>query len=292
MTPRPRRANWGEWFFTTPGMAWLLVFFLYPALSVLLITFKPTTINGDIGEGWTLATIRNLSDPNYPSVIWRTFWISSVITVLCLVLAAPAAYYIARSVPRVRNRVLMLVMIPFLTNFIIRVFAWKVILHPEGFLSRLATLLGLMDPGGQLLYNPGAVVLVSVYTYLPFAILPVYAAAEKFDFTLMEAAMDLGCRRLEAFMRVFVPGIRQGLLTAALLVFIPNLGSYVIPEIVGGVDSELLGNKIAQRLFTDRNLPHAAGLASLLTILVVVPMVVIIFAHRRREAAAAGKGKA
>ncbi|MFO1491275.1 MAG: ABC transporter permease [Kiritimatiellia bacterium] len=290
MNGRTRRANWGEWLLTTPGMAWLLVFFLYPALSVLLITFKPSTINGDIGDGWTLDTLRNLSDPNYPVVIWRTVWISSVITALCLVFAVPAAYYIARASRTVRNRVLMLVMIPFLTNFIIRVFAWKVILHPEGLVSRLAVLLGCLDPGGQLLYNPGAVVLVSLYTYLPFAILPVYAAAEKFDFTLMEAAMDLGCRRLEAFMRVFVPGIRQGLLTAALLVFIPNLGSYVIPEIVGGNGSELLGNKIAQRLFTDRNLPHAAGLASLLTILVVVPMVVVIFIHRRREALSARKG--
>jgi len=269
---------------TLPGMAWLALFFLYPALSVLLITFRPSTINGDIGDGWTLQTVRNLADPNYPAVIWRTVWVSFTITLVCLLVAVPTAYFIARARPRVRNMVLLAVMIPFLTNFIIRVFAWKVILHPEGFISRIAASLGIIAEGAQLLYNPGAVILVSVYTFLPFAILPIYAASEKFDFTLLEAAMDLGCRRLRAFVTVFLPGIRQGLLTAALLVFIPNLGSYVIPEIVGGHGSEMLGNKIAQRIFTDRNLPHAAGLASLLTLLVVVPMVFIVFIARRRAA--------
>lgn len=178
---------------------------------------------------------------------------------------------------------LLLIMIPFLTNFIIRVFAWKVILHPEGFLANTLILLGLIEPGTQLLYNIGAVILVSVYTYLPFAILPVYAVAVKFDFTLLEAAMDLGCKRFHAFLRVFVPGIQRGLWTATLLVFIPNLGAYVIPDIVGGHSGTLLGNVIVRRLFSDRNLPHAAALASLLTLLVLLPMIAVIFKRRRRE---------
>ncbi len=286
-----RRRSFGEWILTLPGFLWLAVFFLWPTFSVLLITFRPSTPNGGIGAGWTLETLRNLSDPNYPLVIWRTLWVSFTIAALCLLLAVPVAYFVARAAPRWKTRILLLIMIPFLTNFIIRVFAWKVILHPDGGLASLLTSLGWIAPGAQLLYNPAAVILVSVYTYLPFAILPLYAAAEKFDFTLMEAAMDLGCRRIQAFFRVFVPGIRRGLGTAALLVFIPNLGAYVIPDIVGGNASEMIGNKIALRLFTDRNLPHAAGLASLLTLVVVLPMVVSVFVHRQREMRAA-KGTA
>jgi spermidine/putrescine transport system permease protein len=205
------------------------------------------------------------------------------VTLVCLAAAVPTAYFMARARPKLKTAVVLMIMIPFLTNFIIRVFAWKVILHPDGLVGRAATGLGLLEEGTQLLYNPWAVIVVSVYSYLPFAILPVYAAAEKFDFTLLEAALDLGCRRWEAFRKVFLPGVRQGVQSAALLVFIPNLGAYVIPEIVGGHDGAMLGNKVAQRLFTDRNLPHAAGLSSLLTLLVVVPLVAGIFIRRRRD---------
>ena len=156
-----------------------------------------------------------------------------------------------------------------------RIFAWKVLLHPEGMLKHALVFLGLVSPDTSLLYNAYAVLLVMVYTELPFAILPIYAAAEKFDFRLVEAAKDLGATSFRAFRSVFLPGIRVGLLTAFLMVFIPSLGSYVIPDIVGGPTSEMIGNKIAQRTFVDRNLPHAAGLSALLTLAVLVPMVAI-----------------
>lgn len=280
-----RRERLQESLLTLPGMFWLLVFFLIPTLNVLVISFRPSTLTGGIGEGWTLDTLAQLRDPDYPAILLRTLWVCVAVTGICLLLSVPVAYFLARVGGRWKTRLLLLVMIPFLTNFIIRVFAWKVILHPEGLLARTLAFAGLIEPGTQLLYNTTAVILVSVYTYLPFAMLPVYAAAEKFDFTLLEAAMDLGCRRLKAFTRVFLPGIHRGLWTAALLVFIPNLGAYVVPDIVGGHRSQLLGNVIARRLFTDRNLPHAAGLSSLLTLLVVVPLVVVIFVRRRKEAA-------
>ncbi len=284
-----RRARAAERALTLPALAWLGFFFLLPTLNVLLISFRPSSLNGGIGTGWTLDTLRGLLNPNYPAIVWRTLWVSGGVTLGCLLPAVPVAYFMARAPERWRTRLLLLVMVPFLTNFIIRVFAWKVILHPEGLLGRLASGLGLVPPGAQLLYNVWAVILVSVYTYLPFAILPIYAAAEKFDFSLMEAAMDLGCRPLSAFRKVFLPGIRRGLVSATLLVFIPNLGSYVIPQILGGHDSQLLGNVIARRLFTDRNLPHAAGLASLLTLAVVLPMVAAIFLGRRRDEAEEGR---
>jgi spermidine/putrescine transport system permease protein len=125
------------------------------------------------------------------------------------------------------------------------------------------------------------VVVVSVYTYLPFAILPLFAAAEKFDFHLLDAARDLGARPLRAFVAVFIPGIRQGLVTALLVVFIPMLGSYVVPDMVGGTGTQMLGNKIAQRNFNDRNLPEAAALSGALTLLVLAPLLL-----RRKDPAA------
>ena len=166
----------------------------------------------------------------------------------------------------------MLVIIPFWTNFLIRIFAWKVLLHPDGLLKRLLVALHLVAPETSLLYNQDAVLLVLVYTYLPFAILPVYAAAEKFDFSLLEAAMDLGCRRVRAFFHD-LPARHQprsGDRRADGVSF-PALGSYVIPDIVGGPSSEMIGNKIAQRVFVDRNLPHAARSRALLTLAVVLP---------------------
>jgi spermidine/putrescine transport system permease protein len=177
----------------------------------------------------------------------------------------------------------MMVIVPFWTNFLIRVFAWKSLLHPEGPVKRVLVLFGLVDPQATLLYNPAAVILVMTYTFLPFAILPVYAAAEKFDFRLVEAARDLGARPFQAFRRVFLPGIRQGVVTAVLIVLIPALGSYVVPDLVGGPSSEMLGNKIAQRVFVDRNLPHASALSVVLVLAVLAPLVAVLLLQRKKE---------
>ena len=272
-----------EWLVTLPSFVWLLVLFLIPTVLVFAITFKPATPYGGIGPGWTLDTLRTLGNPNYPAIIWRTIWLSVAATALCILLATPMGYYMARVSPERRRMVLLLVILPFWTSFLVRIFAWKVLLHPEGMLKHLLVFLRLCSPDTSLLYNAYAVLLVMVYTELPFAILPIYAAAEKFDFRLIEAAKDLGATSFRAFRSIFLPGIRVGLLTAFLMVFIPSLGSYVIPDIVGGPTSEMIGNKIAQRTFVDRNLPHAAGLSALLTVAVLIPMVVITGLRRKEN---------
>lgn len=279
-----KKSRWPEALATLPSFGWLVFFFLVPTAIIFAIAFKPTDLYGGIGGGWTLDTLRSLANPNYPAIIWRTIWISSATTALCILLAVPCAYHMARSAPRVRRTLMLLVVIPFWTCFLIRVFAWKVLLHPEGALKGALAALGLMSPDAMLLYNEWAVLLVSVYTFLPFAILPIYAAAEKFDFRLIEAARDLGAKPWRAFRGVFIPGIRRGLVTAVLVVFIPSLGSYIIPDIVGGPASEMIGNKIAQRTFTDRNLPHASALSAFLTIAVLGPMIVAVGIQRRRPA--------
>ena len=272
-----------EWLVTLPSFVWLLGLFLIPTVLVFAITFKPATPYGGIGEGWTLETLRTLGNPNYPAIIWRTIWLSVLATALCILLATPMVYYMARVSPSRRRLMLLLVILPFWTSFLVRIFAWKVLLHPEGALKHALVFLGLLSPETSLLYNAYAVLLVMVYTELPFAILPIYAASEKFDFRLIEAAKDLGASSFRAFRSVFLPGIRVGLLTAFLMVFIPSLGSYVIPDIVGGPTSEMIGNKIAQRTFVDRNLPHAAGLSAFLTVAVLIPMVVITGLRRKES---------
>ncbi|HOO19867.1 MAG TPA: ABC transporter permease [Kiritimatiellia bacterium] len=277
------RTRLAEWLVTLPSFVWLGVLFLVPTVLVFAITFKPATPFGGIGEGWTLDTLRTLGNPNYPAIIWRTIRLSMLATGGCILLATPMAYYMARAGEAWRRWLLLLVVLPFWTSSLVRIFAWKVLLHPEGMLKQALVWLGLAGPDAMLLYNENAVLLVMVYTELPFAILPIYAAAEKFDFRLIEAAKDLGASSFRAFRAVFLPGIRVGLLTAFLMVFIPSLGSYVIPDIVGGPTSEMVGNKIAQRTFVDRNLPHAAGLSAILAVAVLAPLLAIASLRRRES---------
>lgn len=270
-----------EWLNSAPSFLWLTAFVLVPLVMIFAIAFKPTLHGGEVGSGWSLEAVKSLLDPSYLGLLWRTVWVSAVVTALCLALALPVAYAMARMTPVWRARMLLLVIVPFWTNFVIRVFAWQQILHAQGWLAEALRGLGILGENDRLLGGAFAVILVSVYTYLPFAILPLFAAAEKFDFGLLDAARDLGAKAMTAFTAVFLPGIRQGLATAFIVIFIPMLGSYVVPDMVGGADSQMLGNKIAQRNFSDRNLPQAAALSAALTLLVMAPMAL---KRRRREA--------
>ena len=275
----------GEWSVTLPSLLWLLVLFVSPVLVVFAIAFRPADPFGGVGAGWTLETLRALGNPAYPAIAWRTVWLSLATTVLCLLLATPTAYVMARAPRRARSALLLAVVVPFWTSFLVRVFAWKALLHPDGPIKRALVAVGLASEETQLLYGPAAILLVLVYTELPFAILPLYAAAEKFDFLLIEAARDLGASPFQSFVRVFLPGIRRGLVTATLVTLIPALGTYVVPDIVGGATSEMIGNKIAQRVFSDRNLPHASALSLLLALVVLAPTILALTVHRTRGAA-------
>lgn len=276
-----------QWLLTLPSLAWLGVFFVIPAILVVVTAFRPADLHGGVGAGWTTATIEELRDPAYLPILWLTVWLSGTTTLVCLVLAVPMAFQMARVGPRMRQWLLLLVIIPFLSNFLIRIFAWKSLLHPEGPLTRLLVWLHVVPEDTLLLNNVGTVLLVLIYTQLPFAILPLYAAAEKFDFGLLDAARDLGAGPWRSFSKVFVPGVRRGVASAAVMVFVCSLGQYVIPQMVGGASDEMLGSKIAQRVFSDRNLPHASALAAGLMLAVLVPMLVVAVWQRfgRKEAA-------
>ncbi len=202
-------------------------------------------------------------------------------TAICLLLGIPVGYWIAQQNPKYRYWFLLVIIIPLWTNFLIRIFAWRVLLHPDGFLRHTLIWLGIIPEDFFLLNNVGAVIIVTVYTCLPFAILPIYAAAEKFDFSLLEAARDLGASRFKAFRQIFIPGIKRGIFTAILVVLIPALGSYAIPDLVGGVDGEMLGNKIAIKASAYRNLPEAAALAAFLSIIITIPVLLFLVKQKR-----------
>ncbi len=285
------RHHAGELGLTAPSFAWMVFFFVVPTVLVFLLTFRPTTLNGGIGAGWTLRTWNTIANPNYPTIVWRTIWLSVAATALCIFISLPCAFAMARLPQRWRSTFVGLIILPFWTSFLIRVFAWRVLLHPEGVISQFLhgtySIFGwqftLLDPNTTLLYNSWAVLLVMVYTYLPFALLPLYAAAEKFDFALLEAALDLGASPRRAFWRTFVPGIRAGIVSAVLMVLIPALGSYLIPHMVGAPNSEMPGTKIYQRAIPDRNLPHASALSAMLMLGVLLPPGIAYLVTRKRH---------
>ena len=299
---------------TAPSFLWLLLFFAIPTVIVFLFAFHAKTPEGGVGP-WSLQTWRELGDPDYPVIILKTLWVSLKVTVLCILLALPCAYAMARMNKKWQAFFAGAIMLPFWTGFVVRVFAWKTMLHPDGciqtcyhaFLHFKYWLLSwamsapayVDNPGGCLigaahcpvdnalttiLDSQAAVVLVSVYTFLPFAIMPIYTAAEKFDFSLLEAARDLGARSFYAFRKVFLPGIRQGIVSAILMVFIPAIGSYVIPQMVGGTSCVLIGNKIFERAMNNRNIPHASALSVLMAVSVLVPMAFALFIRARQKA--------
>lgn len=280
---KPVRRRPAEWLMTAPSLLWLAAFFALPAGLILTTAFRPTDLHGGLDNGWSLDAVRALADPALLPLGWRTLWLSTAATGVCLLLALPVGCCVARLPRRRQGAVLLLIVLPFLTNFLIRVFAWKTLLHPDGALTRWLQGCGLLAADGMLLYRDGAVLAVLVYVHLPFAILPVYAAAEKFDFGLLEAARDLGAGPWRAFWSVLVPGVRGGITAGALLVFTGCLGQYVVPQLVGGTDQEMIGNRIVQRVFSDRNLPEAAALAGLLLAAVVVLFLAQAWRQRRTQ---------
>ena len=306
------RGHLPEWLVTAPSFLWLLLFFAAPTLIVLSFTFHGHTPNGGVADGWSLETWRALVDPDYPAIVWRTIRLAFEVTFWCILLALPCSYAIARMNKKLRAIMAGLIMLPFWTSFVVRVFAWKTMLHPDGWLQACYTAfvqvrvwlfdwlpgflqsffvwLGLASKGptdlstATILDSEAAVVLVSVYTFLPFAIMPIYTAAEKFDFSLMEAARDLGAKSFYAFRKIFIPGVKQGIVSAVLMVFIPAIGSYVIPQMLGGTNCILIGNKIFMRAIQNRNIPHASALAALMAISVLVPMACAMWWKRRQDA--------
>jgi spermidine/putrescine transport system permease protein len=249
--------------YALPASVWLSIFFVIPLGIILVYSFLSKGLYGGVVWAFSLGSYISLLNPLLIHIAISTFFIAVMSTFIMVGLALPTAYFMARS-PH-KNILLLLVIIPFWTNFLIRVYAWIAILGNNGFLNNLLIGLGLIDSNIQFLYNKWAVILVTAYTYLPFAILPLYAAIEKFDFSLLEAAQDLGAGKFTSIRKVLLPNIRAGIITATLFTFIPSFGNYAIPQIVGGSDSLMLGNVIARELTITRNWPLSSAISMVLT---------------------------
>jgi len=260
---------------TFPSFCWLFFFFIVPACLVYILAFKTADYTGKILPGWSLETFYSLFDSRSISLTIRTMWLSILTTGISIFIAVPLSYYMASCKKELQQKLLLSLMIPLWSSFLVRIFAWKVVLHPEGLVKTVLVFIGIIDEQTILLYNDIAIVIVMVYSYFPFAVLPLYSTASKFDFQLFEAAMDLGATKRKSFFSIYLPVIFPSILTASLMVLIPAAGAYVIPEIVGGNGAEMLGNTIVRRVFLDNNLPEASTLSLLLSVVVLIPAIVI-----------------
>ena len=275
---------------------WLLLFFLAPFAIVLKISFAdpivaqpPFTPFFDwaaVSGNKILATLDNyaflLEDNLYWVSYLKSIKIALIATLLCLLLGFPMAYAIALAPQPWRNLLLLLVILPFWTSFLLRVYAWMVMLGKHGLINNLLLSAGLIDEPLQMLYTDGAVYLGIVYTYVPFMILPLYATLEKLDPDIHEAAADLGARPLRVFYDVTLPLAMPGIIAGSLLVFIPALGEYVIPALLGGLDSLMIGRTLYDEFFVNRDWPLASAVAIVLLLILIMP--IMLFQRLQQEA--------
>jgi len=254
-----------KYFYALPITLWLTFFFLIPMFIVLSYAFLKKGTYGGVEFSFSMAAFSIFRDKVFLTILWKTIYISIWITILTVFFSVPVAYYIARS--RYKQELLFLVIIPFWTNFLVRIYSWISLLGSNGFLNSILMKFHILEEPIKFLYNPSAVILISVYTSLPFAILPLYAVVEKFDFSLLEATRDLGATNCQAFFKIFLPNIKPGIIAATLFTLIPSLGSYAVPKLVGGTNATMLGNIIAQHLTITRNWPLASTISASLIIL-------------------------
>jgi spermidine/putrescine transport system permease protein len=261
--------------FLLPAWLWLVALFAAPFAIVLAYSFLTRGVYGGIEQPWTLDSYARLFDLLYLTILVRSFVMALAATGLCLVFAFPAALFISRA-ERHRNLYLQLVMLPFWTSFLVRTYAWLFLLRDTGLINTALQAIGVIHAPLPLLYNDGAVLLGLVYGYLPFMVLPIYATLERLDPALVEAAGDLGARPLSTLFRIVVPLSRPGIVAGAVLVFIPCLGAYLTPDLLGGGRTVLVGNLVQNQFTTARDWPFGSAVSILLMALVTLVVWVIL----------------
>ncbi|SPH18564.1 Putrescine transport system permease protein PotH [Defluviimonas aquaemixtae] len=284
---------------------WLLTFFLVPfaivfkiSLSDYDISIPPYTPKFDLSAGWegAKAYLSELDFENFAflttDALYYTAYLSSlkialIATLITLLVGYPIAYGMAQSPDEWRPTLMMLVILPFWTSFLIRVYAWMGILSNEGFLNQVLIGIGLTDAPLTILNTNVAVYIGIVYTYLPFMILPIYAALEKLDESLIEAAEDLGCTRAQAFWLVTLPLSKPGVIAGCFLVFIPALGEFVIPSLLGGSETLMIGKVLYEEFFSNRDWPVASAVAVVLLFILIIP--IILFQRNEQKQREAGQ---
>ena len=295
------RAGQGSWLAGLPGLAYLVALVLAPLIIIVIFSFLSRAKLG-VGVRWEFTVqpyvelfyTESLSgerafDPTYLQIFFNSVLYSLITAVVCLVLSLPIALWIATRPPKWRTLLVFLVTIPFWTSLLIRTYAFVIILNDNGPINGALGGLGIISEPISMLYTPFATIVGLVYSFLPFMILPIYASAERFDFRLAEAAYDLGAAKLTVLRRIVLPAVRPGVIAGFILVFIPALGSYLAPELLGGGKTSMIANVIAAQFGASRNWPFGAALSVM--VLVIVMLALVVFAVIARRTSRRGSGQ-
>ncbi len=276
--------GWRAWVLLAPLLAWVGIFVVAPAALLLVYSFCDRDELGRVVFDFSTAAYARVLDPIYLGIFARSLGYATATTVLCLVIGFPVAWWIARTPAPARGRWLLLVMVPFWTSFLVRTYAWIMILKQEGLLNAVLHSLAPGTPPLELLYTPTAVMIGLVYAYLPFMILPIYGSAEKLDGSLIEAAHDLGAGPLRVFSSVIIPLTLPGIAAGALLVFVPSIAMFAITDLMGGAKVPLLGNVIQNQFLQARDWPFGSALGVVFMALFVLSYWILVRFQDRGEA--------
>jgi len=260
----------------SPAFLWILLFFLIPLVIMLVYSFCQRGRFGGVVWNFTFSNYLQILNPLYLKPILRSFWMAIVTTILCLFMGYPVAYYISERSPRIRNILFILIILPFWTNFVVRTYSWMIILREGGLINTVLTKLELIEEPLQLLFTKKAVIIGLVYGYLPFMVLPLYASIEKVDRSLIEAARDLGANGFRTFWRVMLPLTMPGIIAGSILVFVPTLGAFITPDLLGGAKETMIGNLIQNQYLKVRNWPFGSAMSFIL-LGIVLAMLLIYF---------------
>lgn len=255
-----------------PISIWMLIFILLPMLYILFISFMTRDVYGNIEYTFTLDNYKEMFQPLYLSVIGKSIKMAFITTVICLVVGYPLAYYIASKPSKTAAKLLMLVMIPYWTSSLVRLFSINQLGMPNGFINLILLKLGIISEPINFLFSDGIVIVGLLIAMLPFSVLPLYSSIEKLDKSLLEASKDLGAKPAKTFFKVTVPLTMPGIIGCVLLVFIPSLGMYYVPEMLGGGKVMLIGTLIKNQFLMTKNWPFGASLAILLILITLAMM--------------------
>jgi spermidine/putrescine transport system permease protein len=257
-------------FLMLPTNIYLLIFMILPLILVVVISFLSRGSYGELAYTLNVNNYTRLIDPLYLRILGYSFLVGFGTTAISLIVGYPLAYYIARAPSRQRSVLMFLILLPFWTNFIIRIYAWIMILRTEGFLNNILQWIGIIQEPLNILYTPAAVMIGMVYEFLPFMVLPLYTSLEKIENAQLEAAADLGAPPWRAFLRVTLPLSVPGMIAGTLLVFIPSMGMFVVPDLMGGAKTMLIGNLIRNQFLTARDWPFGSAASMLLMVLTMI----------------------
>lgn len=281
MSARLERARKNGSLLALPTTLWLGIFFVLPLVIVLVVSLMSRGRGGVAELPFTLAHYQR-SFGVFSIILWRSISLAALTTAVCLVFGYPLAFFISTRRRRLTQQIaLFLVILPFWTNFLIRTYAWRILLGEEGTINGLLISLGFIDEPLQLLNTQFAVLVGLVYGFLPFMVLPIFASVERFDFRYVDAAHDLGANDVRVFRRIVLPLTMPGVLAGCALVFIPSVGAFVTPDLLGGTKGLMIGNLINNQFGGSGNMPLGSALSIVMMAVVMLSLMVYVFANRR-----------